>query len=191
MMQDSNALDSTRLQRLQQTPLWDFALALYAKPGVEGACLTLQEDAGLDVCELLLHCWLYACGLEAVPAALARQREQRRRWQREVTAVLRGLRRNLKASAVASQSITALRETIKQAELMAERENLQRWQAWVIAAPMHEQRVANIAEKSINTAQWLRKQLLMAEIGFKPTASEASHLALLKALQTITCQLDP
>ncbi|HAZ99271.1 MAG TPA: TIGR02444 family protein, partial [Halomonas sp.] len=25
--------DSNRLQRLQQRPLWDFALALYAKPG--------------------------------------------------------------------------------------------------------------------------------------------------------------
>lgn len=191
MIQDSNALDSTRLQRLQQTPLWDFALALYAKPGVEAACLTLQEEGELDVCELLFHCWLYSYGLEAIPRAVACQREQRRQWQSSVTEVLRGLRRDLKASAASSESVVALRETIKQAELMAERENLQRWQTWVIAAPIQEQRVANISEKSINTAQWLRKQLLMAEIDFKPTAGEESYSTLLQALQTITCQLDP
>ncbi|MDQ7729427.1 TIGR02444 family protein [Halomonas sp. SpR8] len=190
-MRNSTALDSTRLQRLQQAPLWDFALALYAKPGVEAACLTLQDDAGLDICEVLFHCWLYSFGLEALPAALEPEREQRRLWQCDVTEVLRGLRRDLKVSAVSSESITALRETVKQAELMAERENLQRWQSWVITAPLHEQRVANIAEKTLDAAQWLRKQLLIVEIDFKPAAGEKRHTALLPALQTLACQLDP
>ncbi|TVP52625.1 MAG: TIGR02444 family protein [Halomonas sp.] len=184
-------LDSTRLQRLQQIPLWDFALGLYAKPGVEAACLTLQEEAGLDVCELLFHCWLYSNGLEAIPAAIARQREQRRRWQCSVTEVLRGLRRDLKASAATSESVAALRETIKQAELMAERENLQRWQAWVWEAPNTEQRVENVAEVSLDAANWLRKQLIYNENGLQSAACFNRQTASLKALQTLTYQLDP
>ena len=32
---------------------WAFALAIYARPGVAEACLTLQNEAGLDVMLLL------------------------------------------------------------------------------------------------------------------------------------------
>jgi uncharacterized protein (TIGR02444 family) len=190
-MLESTALDSTRLQRLQQTPLWDFALALYARPGVEAACLTLQEKGGQDVCEVLFHCWLYASGLEALPGPVALQREQRLQWQGRVTEVLRALRRDLKPSAASSQSVTALRDTIKQAELMAERENLQRWQTWVYAPDNGEPRVRNIAENPQNSAIWLRNQLS----NLKNECQSASHLtdqaALFQALQTLTCQLDP
>lgn len=190
-MLETNGLDSTRLQRLQQIPLWDFALALYAKPGVETACLTLQEEAGLDVCEVLFHCWLYSCGLEAQLPAVVRQREQRLQWQGSVTEVLRGLRRALKDSAALSESITALRETIKQAELMAERENLQRWQAWVLEAQSEEQRVTNIAEMSQESAKWLRKQLFLSEVDLPSDRALQKPSALCQALQTLTCQLDP
>lgn len=194
-MPDSDAPDSTRLQRLEQTPLWDFALALYAKPGVEAACLTLQEEAGLDVCEVLFHCWLYSCGLEAAPAALARQREQRCLWQRDVTEVLRGLRRNLKASAAGNEQVASLRETIKQAELMAERENLQRWQTWALEASTKEQRVinisANISTMSPNAAKWLLKKLYPFKSGFNADSRLTCQKTVLEALQTLTCQLDP
>lgn len=198
-MRDTNALDSTRLQRLEQTPLWDFALALYTKPGVEAACLTLQEEAGLDVCEMLFHCWLFSYGLEATPVALARQREQRCLWQRQVTEVLRGLRRDLKASAAESEHVASLRETIKQAELMAERENLQRWQAWVLEALAEEQRVinisatisANITTTSPTAAKWLLKQLNFFKSDFNSDSRLKCQKTLLEALQTLTCQLDP
>ena len=33
---------------------WAFALALYARPGVAEACLTLQNEAGVDVMLLLV-----------------------------------------------------------------------------------------------------------------------------------------
>lgn len=190
-MRDSHALDSTRLQRLEQTPLWDFALALYAQPGVEAACLTLQEEAGLDVCELLFHCWLYTFGLEATPVALARQREQRCLWQRQVTEVLRGLRRDLKASAADSEPVASLRETIKQAELMAERENLQRWQTWVLETSIEEKYVINIPNASPNAAKWLLKQLYSSKIDCQPDGSIKYQQTWLRALQTLTCQLDP
>ncbi|TDV96559.1 uncharacterized protein (TIGR02444 family) [Halomonas alkaliantarctica] len=190
-MRDSITLDSTRLQRLQQTPLWDFALALYAEPGVEAACLTLQEKAGLDVCEVLFHCWLYSCGLEAMPKAVARQREQRRLWQCHVTEILRGLRRDLKASAAESESIAALRETIKRAELMAERENLQRWQAWVWEASGEEKRVANVAEMSLDAAKWLRNQLFSTQNDQCSGGGLEEQNIWLPTLQTLTCPLDP
>lgn len=190
-MRDSIGLDSTRLQRLQQAPLWDFALALYAQPGVEAACLRLQEEAGLDVCEVLFHCWLYSYGLVAKPAAVADQREERRLWQRHVTEVLRGLRRDLKASAAESESVTALRETIKQAELMAERENLQRWQAWAWASSSDEQCVVNIVEKSLDAANWLLNQLLSGQSGYQAKGGIKEQNEWLDSLQMLTCQLDP
>jgi len=179
------------LHRLQQTPLWDFALAFYAKPGIEEACLTLQEEAGVDVCELLLHCWLYSFGLEAKPSAFALQREQRHLWQRQVTQVLRTLRRDLKASAASNEPVAALREIIKQAELLAERENLQRWQAWVWETPSGEQRVVNASEKSSDAANWLRKQLFLRQGDGRSDGSIKCHKMLLQALQTLTGQLDP
>ncbi len=185
------ALDSTRLQRLQQTPLWDFAIALYAKPGVEEACLSLQEEAGLDVCEVLFHCWLYASGLEATPSALAHQREQRRLWQCQVTEVLRGLRRDLKAAAASNDSVKALRESIKQAELMAERENLQRWQTWACEAQNHEQRVANIADMPQDVANWLLNQLLFSQSADPSSGGSNEQNGCFHSLQTLTYQLDP
>ena len=44
------------------TDLWDFAQRLYARPGVESACLHLQE-AGADVCLLLCGAWLERHGI--------------------------------------------------------------------------------------------------------------------------------
>ena len=190
-MRDSIALDSTRLQRLQQISLWDFALSLYAAPGVEAACLTLQDESDVDVCELLFHCWLYSCGLEVIPAEVVAIRRERRQWQHRITDVLRTLRRDLKTSASVSESVATLRETIKRAELMAERENLQRWQAWVLASPASAQYLRNIAENTPNAAIWLRKQLFMIgdddpfKSAIKPPA------APLQALQALACQLDP
>ncbi|MCK1787400.1 TIGR02444 family protein, partial [Pseudomonas sp. TNT11] len=43
--------------------LWSFALSTYARPGVEAACLRLQEQ-GADVC--LLLCGAFGAGQEAV-----------------------------------------------------------------------------------------------------------------------------
>jgi Protein of unknown function (DUF2390). len=41
------------------TDLWNHALALYARPGVETACLDVQAMGG-DVCLLLCATWLQA-----------------------------------------------------------------------------------------------------------------------------------
>ncbi|ATJ81099.1 TIGR02444 family protein [Halomonas beimenensis] len=130
MTPDSTESVSALRPRLAAEPLWDFALALYARPGVEAACLHLQDDAGLEVIELLWRCWLFRHGLAAGPLP-----EEVRRWQAEVTAPLRRLRRDLKAEAVERASVAALRERIKAAELAAEREALARLERWSLDGP--------------------------------------------------------
>lgn len=123
-MNDSTELQPILRARLQAEPLWDFALALYGHEGIERACLTLQDDAGVDVCELLWQCWLYHGGvmLQAEPAALA----EVRRWQAEITRPLRQLRRTLKDEAMRRKGVADLRQTLKHAELKAERDTLAR-----------------------------------------------------------------
>ena len=47
--------------------LWNFALELYAREGVEQACLELQET-GSDVCLLLTGAWLQRRGVRCLAA---------------------------------------------------------------------------------------------------------------------------
>ena len=39
------------------TTLWDFSLETYRRPGVEEACLKLQDELGADVNMLFYCCW--------------------------------------------------------------------------------------------------------------------------------------
>lgn len=108
-----------------QEDLWEFALAVYARPGVEGACLRLQE-AGADVCLVLTALWLdrRACALDS--AGLARLQRASQLWQDTVVRPLRQLRQAWKAASSADESLAALREQLKGLELAAEREQLAR-----------------------------------------------------------------
>ncbi|WP_404376233.1 TIGR02444 family protein [Vreelandella aquamarina] len=182
--------DSNRLQRLQQRPLWDFALALYAQPGVEQACLTLQDDAGVDVCELLFHCWLYHHGLQAEPGALAAIREERHRWQQQVTATLRQLRRDLKSQAAHSESISTLRKTLQTAEIQAERENLQRWQQWALTLSDQEERLIKSDISQHNVAQWLQDMLFSRPLAPLPKQVRGVDKEAQRALTVLSGQLD-
>lgn len=133
---------------LRTPPLWDYALTLYQRPGVADACLQLQDTAGADVCELLWHCWLDHHGAIATreaPAALAGIRD----WQAEVTQPLRQLRRRLKSRAQHASDIAALRQHLKEAELLAERETLRRLQA--IAETSHVVRAVHAADADLAT----------------------------------------
>ncbi|MCA1770036.1 MAG: TIGR02444 family protein [Halomonas sp.] len=118
--------------RLTQQPLWEFALAFYGQPGVEQACLVLQDQANVDVCELLWRCWLLCHG--AVPGPTAEEGlVEALSWQREVTAPLRRLRRRLKPEAGVRPGVAELRKTLKHAELQAEREALGRLERLALA----------------------------------------------------------
>ena len=108
-------------QCLTAQPLWTFAVDFYARSGVEQACLSLQDNHGWDVCELLWRCWLFQHGAQAGELA-----PEIRRWQAGVTQPLRRLRRELKPESCHSTAVFNLREQIKKSELAAERETMNR-----------------------------------------------------------------
>ncbi|QOR40534.1 TIGR02444 family protein [Billgrantia diversa] len=173
MSDDSTATTAALRAGLAADPLWDFALSFYARPGVETACLLLQDEANVDVCELLWHCWLFRHGL--VPAEETPGLADIRRWQGEVTLPLRGLRRQLKAAAVSDAGTAEVRRYIKRAELAAERETLERLQ--------------RLAEYSIDLAV-LHLDATSLEICLI-RRWKLQKKAQVLAAKTLECQLDP
>lgn len=99
------------------TPLWDWALAAYARPGVEPACLTLQDEQGVSVPFLLWTLWSQADGQAPdLPAGA----ELARTWETEAVGPLRRLRRALKALGEEPDR-QAVRDQVRAVELDAER----------------------------------------------------------------------
>ena len=186
--------NSTRLAALQQDSLWSFALRFYALPDVEAAFLCLQDEEGVDVCEVLFHSWLFIYGLEANPQALAIERHERSRWQTDITAVLRQLRQALKHDAIragADSGVAELRNTIKKAELLAERENLQRWQAWV---EQHEQAVISLPRLPRSTqilAKWLKLSVICPHLDNISGCENIFSSTIDNAWTIIASRLDP
>lgn len=76
---------------------WDYSVALYGRPGVEAACIELQQRHRIDVNLVLLCLWLGERGTALDGEALARLCHAADRWQLEVVRPLRNLRRRLKA----------------------------------------------------------------------------------------------
>lgn len=102
---------------------WLAALDAYARPGVEAACLALQDDYGLDVIAILTLGWVAArriglsdAGLDAVVAAA-------RPWQDGVVKPLRELRRRLKSED--DPGMVRVYDSLKQSELEAERSEME------------------------------------------------------------------
>jgi len=76
--------------------LWRFSLDLYARPGVEEACLWLQERWGADVNLLLFCCWLERRGRRADRRLLRRAMAAASAWRAEALLPLRRVRRRLR-----------------------------------------------------------------------------------------------
>ena len=117
--------------------LWSFALSTYARPGVEAACLRLQEQ-GADVCLLLCGAWLEQRGVAAAPERMLALQQLARPWRTQVVEPLRQVRVQWRAMAQQDQPLAALRERIKALELEAERELLTRLEALAQGWPMGE-----------------------------------------------------
>lgn len=97
-------------------PFWDFSLAVYGRPGVPAACLSLQDRRGADVNLLLFAAWAgMACGVRLNTEALAVIDAGVRTWREEVVRPLRAVRRRVKGED------DALYQRLKAAELEAER----------------------------------------------------------------------
>ncbi|AYG63510.1 TIGR02444 family protein (plasmid) [Rhizobium jaguaris] len=103
--------------------LWNFSVSLYEATGVSDACLSLQDESDLDVPVLLFAAWL---GTRSVPLPaddLERIAKSVDAWREEVVVPLRTLRKRLKTGPAPApcKRTEALRNTIKGAELSAER----------------------------------------------------------------------
>jgi len=76
---------------------WDFSLERYGRPGVEAACLALQDAHDMDVNLVLLAAWLAQDGRRLAPPLATRLRQLGDGWQARVMQPLREARRALKA----------------------------------------------------------------------------------------------
>ena len=102
---------------------WQFSLEFYARPRVAGACLELQDGAGVDV-NLLLYLLFLANHERAVGRDdVARLDALVATWREHAVRPLRALRRELKAGIAPVPVIDSelLRSAIKRDELEAER----------------------------------------------------------------------
>ncbi|MDB6442062.1 MULTISPECIES: TIGR02444 family protein [Pseudomonas] len=144
--------------------LWSFSLDLYARPGVEQACLTLQ-DSGANVCLLLCGLWLAERGVTCDERRLEQLRQLTETWDMEVVQPLRTLRTQWKVRALDDTALDELREQVKQLELEAERKLLERLQVatgeWPGGPPLDsalwlQEIVASIAQPNRDALHQLR-----------------------------------
>ena len=107
--------------------LWDWAGAAYGLPGVEAACLRLQDEHGQCVALLLWSLWAAHTGRAPSRQAMRYAADLARPWHDQVIAPLRSARRALKDAemGVDPAGQAALRARIKAEELAAEQLLLQ------------------------------------------------------------------
>lgn len=117
--------------------LWSFALSTYARPGVEAACLRLQEQ-GADVCLLLCGAWLEQRGVAYKPERIQALQQIAQPWRVQVVEPLRQMRVQWRALAQQDAQLASLREQVKTLELEAERTLLARLEALAQAWPINE-----------------------------------------------------
>jgi uncharacterized protein (TIGR02444 family) len=115
------------MMQMLRSDLWDFAVSLYGKTGVSDACLSLQDEGGVDVPVLLFAAWLGWNSMPLSQGDLKRIVGDLGAWHDEVIIPLRQLRKRLKngPKPAPGERTETLRTTIKAAELAAERIHLE------------------------------------------------------------------
>ena len=114
--------------------LWRFACELYARPGMEPACMMAQA-AGSEVCLALCALWLEQRRVEWTPARAQALEDIALPWAYTAIKPLRALRQQWRALSQDDNALGALRREVKQLELEAEQVLLSRLQAAVQAWP--------------------------------------------------------
>jgi uncharacterized protein (TIGR02444 family) len=103
---------------------WAFALAIYARPGVAEACLTLQNEAGVDVMLLLTTTFAAVKHRVLLTADEIRALDEAcRPWREQIVRPLRTIRSGLKAGPqpAPSKATEQFRSQVKALELAAEK----------------------------------------------------------------------
>lgn len=129
---------TTAQSRALDAALWQFMLAVYARPGVSKACLDIQEQCGTDI--VLLLTWLYheLGGRQPLGATeivvLATLVDE---WRARTVLPLRHLRVDLRAAGpgMPEDARAALRGKIKALELAAERTQVSMMAEWLADHP--------------------------------------------------------
>ncbi|MEO1192376.1 MAG: TIGR02444 family protein [Pseudomonadota bacterium] len=105
---------------------WDFSLALYRRPGVQKACLDLQDGAGLDVNLLLYCCWAGQGGHVFTNKELRLLQTVSLTWQGGILRPMRQLRERIKKETgaegcyAAAKSLELQLEHLEQSRLLGE-----------------------------------------------------------------------
>ncbi len=106
----------------QANSLWQFSLAVYARPHVPPACLALQDQHEVDV-NLLLYAGWRAWNGDALSSEGCRTAEQRSTiWRCELVLPLRNIRRHAGNLARNDPSFAQVYTSLKKCELQLERQ---------------------------------------------------------------------
>ena len=108
------------------SPFWDFSVAVYGASAVEGECLTLQDQFGIDVNLILMCAFVGAAhGVALTPDDIASARALVAPWHKDIVSSLRAARRRLKTielpDANTAKAAADFRSRVKAAELESER----------------------------------------------------------------------
>jgi uncharacterized protein (TIGR02444 family) len=158
--------------------LWDFATKLYARPGVAPACLTLQDQHGVDVNQLMFAAWMgFDRGILMAPQEIAGAALHVQIWVGHVVNPLREVRRRMKNSALSSfhPASSELREQVKGLELHAEKLQLEALESWAESRFTQDAAGAGAASGFKNLSEFLRMQT-PAEV--EPAVIAALHASL-------------
>ena len=107
----------------ETTPFWRFSLHFYRQSGVSEACITLQDDCGVDVNLLLFLLWLADDGQLLSTDEVRKLDDTVRDWRNLTIIPIRDVRRKLKAARtlVDPGKQEVFRNKVKAIELEAER----------------------------------------------------------------------
>ncbi len=105
------------------SPFWRFSLGFYRQPNVAPACITLQDEGGVDVNVLLFLLWNASLGRRLTEADVAKVERESAAWRDAVVVPLRSVRRALRNPPALVHPRTAedYRTKIKAVELESER----------------------------------------------------------------------
>ena len=122
----------------QGSPFWRFSLQFYRQPAVAEACITLQEEAGVDVNLLMFLLWQAGKGRKFAAPEVAGLDARVRDWREATVIPLRAVRRDLKTppDLVARATAEAFRTRIKAVELEAERLQQEAMYEIALAGPL-------------------------------------------------------
>jgi len=106
-----------------KSPFWQFSIKFYAVPGVAPACITLQDEAGVDVNLLFFLMWNASLNRTLTKDEVAELDRTIGVWRNTAVIPLREIRRALKTPPAMLTPYVAetFRNRIKTAELEAER----------------------------------------------------------------------